>query len=410
MAMNCPNCGRPIRPGAKFCGYCKAELSKAVQPNEQAKPAPAEASAAAPAEEKACPHCGKPVRASTRFCPSCGKAVAQPPTPPTPSPLPPPSPVSPGKPAAKAQGKPSPLRSAWFDRLRQLPRQVVILVSIAIGVCCLTGVLIAIAVFDLFGSKVAPVPTFPPTSVGTASPIVTSTVVPSVTPTFTETPTPSPTLTLLPATTETSLPPTTPAALTTPGETGVPSLRVLFEENFNTGLDPRKWFLWGQLPAQQSGDSNPALLLSGETEGAAGVTVQTPITLSTGLVIVFNVKVDVAGAQNVILFNWDPVEVMRQPNRPTGPLLLKIGNGWVRFEIKRVEPRGTIAGCELPLGDTQYHNYQIKIGDKLTAALVMDGIEVCSLPDTILANPADPTGRISFSGRGLVDDLRVTVP
>ncbi len=60
----CPNCGKPLRAGARFCGNCGATL-----------PAPARPAAPPPPSDTSCPHCGKPIREGARFCGSCGKAV-----------------------------------------------------------------------------------------------------------------------------------------------------------------------------------------------------------------------------------------------------------------------------------------------------------------------------------------------
>jgi hypothetical protein len=52
----CPSCGRNIRKGARFCGYC----GKTLDDNK---------------EFKNCIHigCGKTIKASALFCPYCGK-------------------------------------------------------------------------------------------------------------------------------------------------------------------------------------------------------------------------------------------------------------------------------------------------------------------------------------------------
>lgn len=56
--MICKNCGKPARPGAKFCRFCGTALSLS-QP-EIAPP-------------RTCSHCGKVLKVSARFCGSCGK-------------------------------------------------------------------------------------------------------------------------------------------------------------------------------------------------------------------------------------------------------------------------------------------------------------------------------------------------
>ncbi len=53
----CPQCGKPLQGGAKFCPHCGAET------------APAQA---------ACPKCGKPTQAGAKFCMNCGASLAPP--------------------------------------------------------------------------------------------------------------------------------------------------------------------------------------------------------------------------------------------------------------------------------------------------------------------------------------------
>ncbi len=80
----CPACGKPVKPGAKFCGSCGAKqeilplcprcgapmkggiceiCNKAIMVNETPPP-------------RICPHCGSPLGQQAKFCKSCGKSVA----------------------------------------------------------------------------------------------------------------------------------------------------------------------------------------------------------------------------------------------------------------------------------------------------------------------------------------------
>ncbi|TFG02551.1 MAG: zinc ribbon domain-containing protein [Promethearchaeota archaeon] len=47
----CPNCGKTLRAGLKFCNYCGTDLGK---------------------YEIDCPKCGKSIKMDQRFCPYCG--------------------------------------------------------------------------------------------------------------------------------------------------------------------------------------------------------------------------------------------------------------------------------------------------------------------------------------------------
>ncbi len=62
----CPNCGAPLRAGARFCRACGQPAT--------VEPQPAEA---------ACAHCGAPLRPGARFCRACGQPVAVAPMPST---------------------------------------------------------------------------------------------------------------------------------------------------------------------------------------------------------------------------------------------------------------------------------------------------------------------------------------
>lgn len=56
--ITCPNCGKPLPEGAKFCGECGARIS---------------------VEEKTifCPYCGQKTSASLPFCQQCGASIAE---------------------------------------------------------------------------------------------------------------------------------------------------------------------------------------------------------------------------------------------------------------------------------------------------------------------------------------------
>lgn len=55
-APSCPACGAPVKPGAKFCGSCGADLSL-------------------PAGPPTCPRCGQEVREGAKFCNKCGQKL-----------------------------------------------------------------------------------------------------------------------------------------------------------------------------------------------------------------------------------------------------------------------------------------------------------------------------------------------
>jgi hypothetical protein len=85
----CPDCGRRVDKGAKFCPYCGTRLrpvtpevlEKQAIPKEEAKPAQEETVAKEGWPTSAtCPHCGNNVRPGSKFCIKCGARVSTPAT------------------------------------------------------------------------------------------------------------------------------------------------------------------------------------------------------------------------------------------------------------------------------------------------------------------------------------------
>ena len=59
----CPQCGKKVNPGSKFCIYCGAALeAPAEQPEEKA-------------EVTVCKACGKPLEEGVVFCTNCGTKI-----------------------------------------------------------------------------------------------------------------------------------------------------------------------------------------------------------------------------------------------------------------------------------------------------------------------------------------------
>lgn len=85
MAVNqCPSCGAPNSPQARFCAKCGKPLPTSA-PRPDSSPI-------------TCPQCHTPVRATAHFCPHCGFNLAQQPAP-SGQAAPPPQPSPPGRPA-----------------------------------------------------------------------------------------------------------------------------------------------------------------------------------------------------------------------------------------------------------------------------------------------------------------------
>lgn len=79
----CPACGKPVKPGAKFCGSCGAKQE--VLPLCPRCGAPMKAGVCIACNRaivvnenppaRICPHCGSPIGKQAKFCKSCGKNV-----------------------------------------------------------------------------------------------------------------------------------------------------------------------------------------------------------------------------------------------------------------------------------------------------------------------------------------------
>ena len=63
----CPKCGKPVKPGMKFCTNCGAKMDeKPAQPAPAAAPAPV---------QPTCPQCGRPIKPGLKFCTACGAPI-----------------------------------------------------------------------------------------------------------------------------------------------------------------------------------------------------------------------------------------------------------------------------------------------------------------------------------------------
>lgn len=59
----CPQCGKKVNPGSKFCIYCGAALEAPAEQRE------------VQTEVKVCKSCGKPLEEGAVFCTNCGTKV-----------------------------------------------------------------------------------------------------------------------------------------------------------------------------------------------------------------------------------------------------------------------------------------------------------------------------------------------
>ena len=382
MTSTCPHCGKPIRPGAKFCGSC----GKTIQ---TAQPQPS-----SPDAQVACPHCGKPVRKDARFCASCGQSI--------PAPAATPSPQKPAAgPAPKPQKTipPPPKRKSFFARFWWL-----ILLIIFV---CVIAPLGAFLYFDPFNIISADTPT--PTQTNITEESSTPELIDTETPTATLTDTPT-----LPATaTETVIPtatntpePTSPEETATPTNTEIvtetpkPTPITLVDEDFEGELEPN-WNVWGTpIPEIKSGFGN-YLELNAEPRGA-GITSNDPLPifkLLPNTIIQFNANTVGFTTQDLLSVDWDPVQTIRRVGAAPGILHFDIGN----LKMKLVVNNITI--CDIQIIDAKDEPYQITIDEAGMVSLKIGDLVVCNPIQVVL--PTDD-GKISFSGRGKIDSILIT--
>ncbi len=365
----CSNCGRPLRPGARFCGHCGTPVP--VSP-----PAPSEAPVATGGE--VCPHCGKPVRPGAKFCNSCGKPI-------TPA-APPPSPAAVKGPISKPVAQPpsprtKPAQKKWW---------LVVLIVLLVFCVIVAGGAAIVYIQDPFGwlRTMTPTQTVPESQATPA----TETLTPTISPTSETTPAPD-----TPATTE--LPSSPETASETPSQTTAP--QFIFREDFETPLT-ENWHLWGSpFPQLRTGFSDRYMELLGEIPGTSGVASKLLIQLTPGTVIEFEARLVEDIPQSVIVFQWNPGEQKAQPIDRPGILQLTVDRRLLILETAMTQER-----CELPINGLVVHTYQLTFGDGGGVTVIVDfnPAQSCQVANIGIV-PVD--GRISFSGRGWVSSVKV---
>jgi predicted nucleic acid-binding Zn ribbon protein len=437
----CPNCGKPLRPGAKFCGNCGATLPTAPPP----KPA-----AAAPAPQpvsSVCPHCGKPIRPGARFCSSCGKTIepaapvvappaapaAAPPASATPSGPPPgarPVPLGqpPSTPAAPPRAVPSgPKPGAPAPKRKN--RTPLFLGVIGLLLLCVLVVVAGFFVYKqdplgLWGKTptvaLTPLATTPPAAI---SPAVTTAVAPpatTVAPPVTQPPTvapttavpaiASPTVSLSPTVTV-EISPTASVNFTQTVTTAEPNLLTLFEDNFaQNPAGSTQWQVWGipTHPVTVHGVIDELKLVE-PVIGKAGLVSHPnfPISLAPGVEVQFTANLDELFSQNSIVFDWNPIRI-----RPDKNFNL---SGWIRLQIQKERVTLTtnqIIGnkCEKEIDGVQVHIYRVRIIGGRGVELYLDDQVQPSCSFASIGLPADAPGSIAFTGLGWIIQVKAVGP
>jgi len=418
--INCPNCGKPLRPGARFCGSCGATLpaaeDKTIRNQAESLPPAAEQAATF-----ACSYCGKPARVGAKFCNYCGKEI-----------LPPASPVGsgtqssaatilkPGRPATGA-GAPAvaPAAAARTDS-RPRRRSIVPILAGGIGLMCILGGLAGyLFIQDPFDWRntatavsvaIVPSATAVPVATHTAANLPTEGLPPSPpTELVVESPTVEP-----PLPTETiAAPPTLTATLaitTSPPLTGTlapnpdaPPEKILLTDEFSDALNVH-WKTWGEpRPTLRKGFGDSWLELKAADEPTqAGVTCRTEIDNAPGTAIEFLAQLTPGYPQYWLHLDWDPLQFDRGPEN-ISPTIVHLE---VQKNLVLVQAPAANHSCRVELDGTIQHRYILKfISDKIVELYIDEAIQpLCSVDMGIKPVP----GRISFSGNGWVTRILVT--
>jgi uncharacterized Zn finger protein (UPF0148 family) len=402
MTATCPNCGKPLRTGAKFCGSCGFEITSQKPEESQAQ------ILASNQSSDVCPHCGKSVRQGAKFCNSCGKSidqkyweekskadvqteqsakpelekeiakketVAPPPTPPPPAP--------------GLSQKPKPQRKkilVWF------------ILALLFVLCLLVASVFYIYFQDPLGWFMSITPEALPTSFSTDTPLVLETQEVEITPTLSESPTLAPPTEIEP--TETI----SPTASTVP-ETG--ESLVLFEDEFDGTLSAF-WRGWGNpRPKISTGPGDNWLdLTASEDYGSGGVTSREYIVIHPGVEIIFRGQLNQSYPQYKVIFDWDPLQYDRGPaNQDPGVIHFELLKNKIILSTQLTNSR-----CEKELDGVLTHTYRFRIleGQGLDLFLDEDDITpVCQIADIGLA---PVPGTITFTGLGWITSVKVTEP
>lgn len=385
MGNKCPKCGKSVRDGAKFCGFCGHVLQKAD--SKMGKPEDLISSGRSPSRPpqasggssggNPCPHCGKPNRPGVKFCASCGKQL-----PPTPTPLsPPPAPPTNDK-------KPK----------RKRPRIVTVgfLVAILVIVCAsLFGIAYGFGWLDMF------FPTEPPTEAAVS--VLEFTVTP-IEPTLTISVTPEPTITELPTFTS------SPSETSAPTVTNIPPAKIVFEDNFSEGLVD--WQVWeSPTVADDLELVPPETILGGYLDlkwknyDQVGITSIDTITLVPGMTIEFDAEVENDFAFP-LYFDWYPGDEPRS-SEGFAPFYLLISNEEATFHSQKDD---NVIDCLVPLKEPALRTYRIVINTDWKVVLLLGKGELAEVCTASINEPDPLFGRITFSGYGVIDRITITQP
>ncbi len=401
----CPKCGKPLRPGARFCGNCGFTIPKNLPENVSASGY----SASNPGTKtQLCPHCGKTLRVGAKFCNYCGQAISA------------------ESDRQSPQNEPSSAESTGPERIRSAPHKVSskkavgkrkdrrVLWTIAFVGVLLVCIFLGFAGFlyfrDPFGwQSTATLPqtqtevlgpsTIKSTSIGAISPSA-STASSSATEPFEISSTPEPTVSQTVTPTHLVADTVTPTAglsSTSPAES------VIFEDHFDDTLSTN-WKSWGDpRAALKKGFGDSWLdLKAADRPGDAGVTSKEEISNLPGIKIEYEAQLNPSYPQYWMYFDWDPLQFVRGPENSEPTIVHLV----VQKNKVLLQSPAANNSCNVILDGTTKHVYTLIFKAEKIVELIVDGNPQpgCAIDMGVIPVP----GRITFSGNGWVTRIKVS--
>ena len=341
-----------------------------------------------------CPHCRRAVRLGAKYCGYCGKSLeAGPPTeahtPPATAELPP------ATPSLDLSA------SVLLRRLQRKRRRLIVSLAAALIICLAVAIPLAIFGRPLITQMFSPAtPTSTARSTARPAPTNTRTSLPTHTAPPSSTPTllPSPSATRPASATPTRLMPSTRTSTASP---------LLLRADFSQPLD-LIWESWGVFETEVIEGTTPALLLNAIDADSGGISsLNDQVAIKAGLVITFSADVDnVNDVTAALRFAWSPGDSL-PGELPEGlPLVLLIESKQLSVQVMQAD--GTLASCSWTLEESA-HTFRLEFDGEGLLLLFIDGSPACAGQLAPLPPFDLPGGRIHFSGRGLLQQVVVSL-
>jgi len=389
MANQCEKCGKTLRPGTNFCGFCGHVIGDSdgavhLPGGVYSHQGPGDLSN----QVDPCPHCGKINRPGVRFCSNCGKELA----------------------AGKSRSIPTPEGSPVQPKKKRRSRIVTLGFLFAAAVVVCGSVFLAAWGFGWLDRIL-----LPETSTATPGSVaddLKETQVPDVRPTQTEV-VESKNETATPTVTATEIPPSPTITKTLPPTmTFTPAPIPALMDDFDDTLD--KWYSWTDRPGDVTSNifppsikGNEYLDLVGFSYDKVGVTAIQTTTIASGLSIEFWAEVADNLLSPSLYFDWYPGFEPRNSWR-IGPFFLVIDNDSVNFRYKSA---GSDQECIAPSDGSAMKLYRIVFGPDWNVRIsVGDDSSVEEICSVTIDKLPETVGRITFSGFGFIDSVRVFEP